>query len=211
MPPQKPPATSRSRAERATKARAARERRQRIAIELAAQHDGVVTRQMLKAAGMTNEQIRSHVEAGAWQRAGWHTLAITSTEPMGRGLLWRALWESGSRSVLDGASALIAVGLKGWSETSVHVSIPNDARVRATPGVRHHRPRVVGEVLTAGLRRTKPHVAAIRAALWARSDREAATLIAMTIQQRLTTTEALSAEWAKVRGTQARHPRCGDP
>ena len=193
-----------SRAERSASARLRRERRQAIAHELAAQHDGVVTRAMLRAAGITTDQIRGHVEAGSWHVAGWHTLAISGREPTGRGLWWRALWESGTRSVLDGPTALLAAGLTGWSENQVHVSVPNDARVRPLEGVRVHRPRAIGDSIGSGLRRTKPHVAVVRAALWARSDRAAATLVAMTVQQRLTTPSALLAEWATVRAAPRR-------
>ena len=48
-------------------------------------------------------------------------------------------------------------------------------------------------------------MAAIRAAQWAGSDRQAATLIAMTIQQRLATPDALLAAWGAIR----RSPRRG--
>lgn len=70
--------------------------------------------------------------------------------------------------------------------------------MRPIEGVRHHRVRDLGPVVAVGLRRTRPEVAAIRAAQWAISPRQRATLIAMTIQQRLTP-EKLLGRWEGVR------------
>ncbi len=47
--------------------------------------------------------------------------------------------------------------------------------------------------------RVRPPIAAIRAALWARSDRQAALVLAMSVQQRLTTPEALTEAFSSVR------------
>lgn len=90
---------------------------------------------------------------------------------------------------------MIAGGLRNWNEATIHVSVPNDAKVRSIPGVRHHLLREIGPTTGAGLRRTRPEVAAIRAAQWAPTDRVAATLIAMTIQQRLTFPAKLLETW----------------
>lgn len=187
-----------TRAQRAAASRLERARRHGIARALAADHGGVVTRAMLLAAGLTRGQIQVEIEHGVWVPAGRHVLCVTSTEPAGTGMWWCALWESGTRSVLDGATALLAAGLTGWSENVVHVTVPNTAHVRRLPGVRHHHLREAGEVVASGLRRTKPHVAVIRAAQWAVSDRQAATIVAMTVQQRLTTPQALLLRWESV-------------
>lgn len=186
------------RAQRAAASKLERTRRHRIARQLALDHGGVVTHAMLLGAGLTRGQVQVEVQHGVWVPAGRHTLCISTTEPVGEGLWWWALWESGQRSVLDGPTALLVAGLTGWSERVVHVSVPNNAHVRSLPGVVHHRLRRSGDIVETGLRRTKPHVAAIRAAQWAVSDRQAATVLAMTVQQRLTTPEALLACWERV-------------
>ena len=188
----------RSRQEFAADARAEHQRRHALAEAIAADHGGVVTHQMLLAAGLTRGQIRGEVDRGVWHPAGYRTLSITGREPTGDGLLYRALWESGRRAVLDGATALTAAGLRGWKDEDIHVSVPNDMTTRPIAGVRHHRLRDLGPTIGSGLRRTKPEVAVIRAAQWARSDRAAATIVAMTIQQRLTSPEILLARWATV-------------
>lgn len=196
LPDSTPPVPAQSpRALRAATSRTERDRRQSLASRLAEPHDGVITLRMLLDAGLTRGQIQSQVERGAWRRVGRHTVTIDGV-PQGRALWWTALWESGERSVLDGPTALLAAGLQGWTERDIHVAVPNDARVRARPGIRHHRLQEVGPTLAVGgLRRTRPDVAVVRAAQWAASDRQAATLLAMCVQQRLTTPAALQEQW----------------
>jgi len=60
--------------------------------------------------------------------------------------------------------------------------------------------RVDGELVKVGIPRTIPAVAAVRAAHWAVSDRQAALLLVMPVQQRLVTGPQLVAAARSVRG-----------
>lgn len=191
------PAPKRTRAEIRAAAMAEHARRGALASRLAETHDGVVTRRMLLDAGLSRSQIRNEVDRGVWHRLGRHTISVIGPHPSGAARWWRALWESGERAVLDGTTALQAAGLT-WKDDAVHVSIPHNSSVTPVPGVVLHRVRDLGRTTGAGLVRTRPEVAAIRAAQWASSDRKAATIIAMTIQQGLCTTDALLERWAAV-------------
>ncbi|GAA4878887.1 hypothetical protein [Serinicoccus chungangensis] len=171
--------------------------RQEVGRHLARRHDGVVRRSDLLAAGLTDHDVRAEVDRGVWHAAGRHTICIGTDRPRGEGLLWRAIWESGPRAVLDGPSALLAAGLKHWEEPFVHVSLPRNATVTEVPGVRHHHLRKIGPAIPVGLRRTKPEVAVLRGAEWARSDRAATTLVAMTVQQRLVAPSAVLQRWSE--------------
>lgn len=177
-----------------------RQRRAVIGRAVAAEHDGVATRRALRAAGLTDADLRGEVEAGRWHRLGRRTLGITVSEPVGRARLWWAVWESGTGAVLDGVSALLAAGLAHWTPENdeVTVSVPSRNRSHALPGVHRHAPRHIGNTVTAGLPRTTPAVAAIRAAQWARTDRQAATILAMTVQQRLVRRHDLLDRWGEV-------------
>lgn len=201
MVPMDTPTPRSTRAERAAASRAERDRRQRLADALALPHDGLVTRAMLQNVGLTRGQVRSEVERGAWRAVGHHTISVSGAEPTGRGRWWWALWESGRHAALDGVTALLAAGLQGWTENTIHVSVPNGASVRRLEGVRHHRPRTMGRVIDAALRRTAPEVAAIRAAQWASTDRAAVTLLAMVVQQRILLPATLLETWSGVRTT----------
>ncbi len=153
---------------------------------------------MLAAAGISRGTIRAHIEAGRWRRMGRHTVGVGDQRFSDTALMWRAVWESGSRGALDGASSLIASGLTGWSEPRIHVSVPNSYAVHRVEGVWVHQPRNRGLILTVGVPRTRPEIAVIRAAQWARSDRAAATLLAMTVQQRLAHPNRVLEAWSMV-------------
>ena len=119
------------------------------------------------------------VAAGRWAVHGRHTIALHN------GLLspvahrWRAVWEVGANAALDGVTALQAAGLTGFESALLHVSVPSAYRPSPVPGVRIHvvcatdAPDRVG----AGIPRVRPAVAAMRAAHWASSDRQAALLV----------------------------------
>ncbi|GGK56893.1 type IV toxin-antitoxin system AbiEi family antitoxin domain-containing protein [Ornithinimicrobium pekingense] len=179
-------------------------RRGDIAAQLARRHGGVVRRADLLAEGLTRYDVDAQLRRGVWHRAGVHTICIDGQRPRDEGLLWRALWESGPRSVLDGPSALVVAGLRHWTEKLIHVSVPGNATIRPLRGVRHHTLRDVGPCVLAGLRRTRPEVAAVRAAQWARTDREAATVLAMVVQQRLVSPAVLLGRWSAVRASRRR-------
>ncbi len=169
-----------------------------VADELAERHSGVARRKDLHRAGLTTDDIRAEVERGVWHRGGCHTIVVHGTQPEGEGLMWRALWESTSRSYLDGVAALVTAGLQNFTPHVIDVSVPNNVLAREVDGVRLHRVRDLGPTITPGLRRTRPEVAVIRAAQWARSDREAATVLAMTVQQRVVRPEAVLDRWSRV-------------
>ena len=48
---------------------------------------------------------------------------------------------------------------------------------------RHHLTRLEGEVIRTGLPRVRPEIAAVRAAHWAKTDRQAALVLVMAVQQ----------------------------
>lgn len=161
------------------------ERRRRVA-EAAAHFDGALSRALMGELGADRHVIAREVAAERWQEHGQRTIA-THTGPLSdRALRWRAVWEVGCDAAVDGVSALQVAGLQGYDEPLVHISVPHERRPGKVDGVQIHRVnRDPAEVLTNGLPRTRPAVAAVRAAGWAASDRQAALLLAMPVQQRL--------------------------
>lgn len=154
----------------------------------------VIRRRELRELGVTRWQADAHVEAGRWVRLGTQTFGTRPGPLDDHAQRWRAVWEAGEGiAQIDGVSALQAAGLHGWSEDTVHISALHHHNVRRIDGVTVHKVirRVEGERAGAGVPRTKPAVAAIRAGHWAVSDAQAATLMAMAVQQRLTTGQQL--------------------
>lgn len=181
-----------------TRMRLTRTERQRRAAPLFADHDGVAHRRDLRQVGVSRDDVRSEVTAGRWSTRGRYTVQLGNGPLEGRPALWRAVWESGSGAVLDGACALVAGGMTGFEPTRIDVALPRQCHPRDVDGVRPHLRRELGPVAAAGIPRTRPEAAAIRAAQWAVSDRQAALLLCLPLQQRLVSPVRLMSAWAAV-------------
>jgi very-short-patch-repair endonuclease len=173
--------------------RALRVRRELRARPIALAHGGVAHRADLRAAGVTRADVRTEVAAGRWILRGRQTVQIGTGDLSRDGVLWRAVWESGSGAVLDGVSALIAGGLSGFTPDRVDVTIPDRNRRHRVPGVRLHRRRSLGPISRVGIPRSLPEHAALRGAQWATSDRQALLILCLVVQQRIVHPERL---WA---------------
>lgn len=171
------------------------QRREMVARELGDRHDGVVHRAELYELGLTYDQVRAETDAGRWHRVGRRTVSLVGPQLSTRASWWVAVQECGSGAVLDGVTSLLAAGLTSWEEALVHVSVPRGTRTRPRAGVRIHHQRRMGRTTGAGTPRTVPELAVLRAAQWAVSDRQALTLLAMTVQQRLVPPARLLEAW----------------
>lgn len=151
------------------------------------EQDGVVSRRQALAAGMTRWQIKAELRAQRWRAHGRQTLAIHTGTLVGLAPFWYATFEAGPRAAIDGASSLEVAGLKGFELGHIRVSVPQGSPAVRRPGlvVRQTRRLRSTDVVGTGLPRVRTDIAAVRGALWAVSDRQAATLLAMTVQQRV--------------------------
>lgn len=162
-------------------------------------HGGVVNRRALLQRGIGRFDIRNEVAAGRWHLVGHNTVAIGTAELSVTARWWCDLWETCTGAVLDGATALVASGLEGFTPSMTEVSVPQRVRFASRPGVRVTVRRELNRTPRSGLPRTTVEVATIRAAQLAVSDRQAALLICLPVQQRLTTAARLLAAWLMVR------------
>ena len=173
--------------------------RRTIAVELAARHGGVVHRRELAQHGVGRFAVRDEIAAGRWFRAERHTVAIDTPMLTEVASHWRAVWESGAGARLDGASALRAGGLRGFTATRIEVTLPSRNRHHPLDGVRLHRVDHPAPLAGAGIPRVGVELGRMHAAQWAVSDRQAALLICLPIQQRLTSPPRLLLAWRDVR------------
>ncbi len=178
--------------------RVSRSQRAATGASLAEVHSGLAHRRDLRTAGVSRADVRSEVTAGRWMVAGRHTVVIGNGSPVGEGLWWQALWETGAGAALDGACALLAAGLTGFTPDTIDVAVPMANRWHRLDGVTAHRRRDIGPTTGAALRRCTAEWATIRAAQWARTDRTAALLVCLPVQQRLVSPDRLLAAWATV-------------
>lgn len=176
------------------------ERRLRVE-RLAADQAGVVSRLQIYELGLSRHEVRANVRARRWQAVGRQSLAVHTGELGSRAREWAAVFEAGPRAQLDGASALIASGLERYDAESIRVSVPRGARVRRAPGVdiRQTRRWCADDLMPGGVARTRSDIAAVRGALWARSDKQAALLLTMSVQQGMTTAEKLGVQLLRVK------------
>lgn len=176
----------------------------RRAAEVAQSQDGVISRVQLRELGISRHHIRNEVNAGRWALVGQHSVATAAGELSPRAQLHVALWEVGGDAALDGVAALQAAGLTGYETDVIEVSIPHEQRMRKHAGAKIRRRRRMPPVVAAGIRRVHPAVAVLHAAAGARTDRQAAYLIALAVQQRIVSTEHLALAWDRVTRTPRR-------
>jgi very-short-patch-repair endonuclease len=114
---------------------------------------------------------------------------------------WAAVFQGGPRACLDGGSALIAAGLERYELDRVRVSVPRGARIRRNRrfNIRQTRRWQGDEIVRTGIPRTEPATAAVRAGLWARTDREATYVLTICVQQGITSVSAIGHALLRVR------------
>lgn len=175
--------------------------RHRRLSQLAEEQGQVLSRRQLYAAGITRWEVRAHVRARRWQTIGDQSVALHSGEVSELGMHWAAVFQGGPRARLDGASALIASGLNRFSQEKIRVSVPRGAKVRRTPlfNIRQTRRWVADDQMLGGIPRARPASAGVRAALWAKTDRQATLILTMVVQQGLTTVEELAKQALLIR------------
>jgi very-short-patch-repair endonuclease len=169
-----------------------------LAEQRAASTDSVLSRRELAAIGIDSHDIDREVGHGRWTALGRHSV-VTHRGPLTERSMWRhALHEVGSHGALDGVSALRAAGMAGFEDVTV-VSVRHGWQPVRVPGLVVHELRDWrdDDVVGAGLRRVRPSPAAIRAASWARSRRQAALILVVTAQQRITRATDMCGELAR--------------
>jgi very-short-patch-repair endonuclease len=187
---------------RASSNSAVRRRRRLVAERLAWSQDGVVSRRDLYAIGITRAEIRANIAADRWVRLGRQSVCVHRGPLSQRARHRAAVQEAGPRAYLDAGSALIEAGLTGFEMPRIRVSVPRGARAWRVKGLDVRQTRRWDPhdlVLDDGLRRARPAVAAVRQALWARTDREAALVLTMTVQQGLATADRVAEALLAVR------------
>ncbi|RYC12520.1 hypothetical protein [Nocardioides zhouii] len=183
------------------RSRDVRQARLHMVRDIADRQGGVVSRDQLRTAGITPDELESHLRGHRWCPVHSQSIAVHTGPWPDAGRLWAAVFEAGDRGCLDGASALIAGGLEHYTEDVIRVSVPRGVLTRHAVGVEIRQTRRLepDDLAPSGIPRTRPEVAGVRAGLWARSDKQATLLLTMTAQQGLTTADRLGAQVMRVK------------
>lgn len=132
-----------------------------------------------------------------WQRLTNHVFLASQASPSEMQFLWAALLHGGRDAQIGGRNALV---LHGWRESikaPFDIHVPAGRSRRKNPSwVRIHHG--CDPMAPAGSpARTNAHRAAIDAAQWARSDREAMFILVSALQQRLVSATRLAESLAR--------------
>jgi very-short-patch-repair endonuclease len=176
------------------------DQRFRAASALGSAQGWVLSRKQLYAVGITRWEIRGQVRMRRWQLIGDQSVCLHNGPIEEWGHHWAAVFQGGPRAQLDGASALIAAGLKRFAVERIRVSVPRGAKIRRNRryNIRQTRRWNADDIAPSGIPRSRPEVAAVRGFLWAGSDREATYLLTLTVQQGLAPVEAIGREALRI-------------
>jgi hypothetical protein len=169
------------------------------------QHQVVGRRQLLEQR-VPRWLIKAEIRAERWRRHSRQVIVLHRGPLTAEAERWAAALGVGPRAALDGVTALQAAGMQGIDENRRHVIAPKGSKPQQVPGVVLHESRRFREedvIDTGGLRLMRPAVAAVHAALWAVSDRQAQLFVLACVQQRLASVADVAEALAVVR----RHPR----
>ncbi len=138
--------------------------------------------------------------ARRWVALGSRSLALHRLELGFAARARVAAWEASTTGVVDGAASLRLAGLQRF-EDGIDVLCRWPDGGHRYDGAKVHNSRlwdVEDFVDAGGVRRTRSEVAAVRAAMYARSDRAAALVMSMAVQQRLVPAERLLVQALRV-------------
>lgn len=131
--------------------------------------------------------LRRAVRTKAISTVSHHVFALSRQELTPKAHVWAAALHCGKHARVGGYNALV---LHGWSSdlrTPVDVVVPPTVRPHDPPDFVRVRRLGLPGVSHLGPPRVSVHDAAIQAAAWAKSDREAIYVLVSAMQQRLTT------------------------
>lgn len=158
--------------------------------------DDVASLTQLLAAGLSYDQVRWRVKTERWQSPQRGVVILHSGPPTPRQRQWAAVLWAGEESALCAATAAELNGLRGYTDSRVHVCVPSNQRPREARGIVVHRSTTLrpGDLVPD---RVPRRVCAERslvelAAGRLRSD-EACAVLAAGVQQGLVTADALLA------------------
>ncbi len=123
---------------------------------------------------------------GEWRRLTKKTYLAAPAPPTPRQRAWAAALHGGSQARICGRNALVLLGWADELRAPFDVVVPHSVQPASGPEwLRIHRVSLALTGPAATPPHTWAHVAAARAAAWARTDREATLIVISALQQRL--------------------------
>lgn len=125
---------------------------------------------------------------GEGRRLTWSVYLLSPAPPTPAQLVWAAYLHCGPASMIAGRSALVLAGWGDAHRRPIHALVPGGRQPTGTPAwLRVHRSQSIPEQSLGSPPRVPPHLAAVQAAAWAASDREAMFVLTSSMQQGIIT------------------------
>jgi len=170
---------------------------------LAARQGGLITRDQLRAAGVSPRRVAQRIAHERWVLRAPTVVGTTTGPPSRDQLMWLAVLHGGRRALLGGLTAAAEAGLNHWYRDEVTALVPYGdevpPRIDGIRYVRSRRPLMTLRATTAGPPRLRLEPAILLFAAGERSERTARGVLAAAVQQQLTSPELLASWLVRLR------------
>lgn len=171
------------------------------ALELLTAQEGVIATWQ-SGAPDRRAMLRAH-RLGHWQQITTWVYSSSPSDPSEAQKTWAAVLHHGPEAVLSGRNALALSGWTGGANEHMDVLVGVNCRRLGPEWIRPHRQDYTPGRITTGVPRAVVEAAAIDAACWATSERQAVFFILSVLQQEL----ADGAQLQKILKDRPRMPR----
>ena len=156
---------------------------------------GLLSHRQLRELGVTRGEVRNHVRVGRWAVRSGEVLSTTTGPLSPEQRLWLGVLHAGPSAMVGALSAATARGLRRWERDDITILVGNTHSFEPLPGYRFFRTRrPYGVLLGAGALPTcRLEPAVLMFAAHEPHVRTALGCVAASVQQRLTTADALVA------------------
>jgi very-short-patch-repair endonuclease len=107
--------------------------------DLLRRHDGVITLDQARRAGISEQSVNRRVRAGHWKRCSAGVFFVDDRQFTDAARVRSAVWGFGSSAVASGLAAAWWLGLTKFAPDVVEVTVPRNSHGRNRPGCRVRR------------------------------------------------------------------------
>lgn len=165
----------------------------RLWAELADTQAGLLSHRQLRGLGVSRGEIRNHVRVGRWAVRSSEVVSTTTGPLSPEQALWLGVLHGGPTAMVGALSAATERGLKRWHRDETTILVSNPLSFAPLPGYRFFRTRRPYKVLlgSGDLPTCRLEPAVLMFAAHEPHLRTALGAVTATVQQRLTTPDAL--------------------
>ena len=165
----------------------------RLWAQLAETQAGLLSHRQLRELGVSRGEIRNHIRVGRWAVRSTEVVSTTTGPLSPEQALWLGVLHGGPTAMVGALSAAGVRGLKRWDREEITVLVNNPMSFAPLPGYRFFRTRRPYKVLLGAgdLPACRLEPAVLMFAAHEPHLRTALGAVTATVQQRLTTTQAL--------------------